>query len=109
MAVNSHRITQTPGVQVISLGFTGGFSLPIALRTFGVNRVNDYSTFQELFDSRALAGLNSYRQVRIVFEELFPLHPTFGSVFEGQFLNDFALWVNNHHIVMILSPIKASI
>src|SRR5438552_14764698 len=107
MAIDSQGIGQTPGVQEIGLGSTGGFSIPIALRTFGVNRVKGYSSLQKLFDGRTLAGLNGYGQVRILLDELFPLEPAFGSVLEGQFINNLALLVNDHHVVMILSPVKA--
>lgn len=109
MAIDSQRIGQTPGVQEIGLGSAGSFSIPIAFRTLGVNRINGDTTFQELFDSRALAGLNGYSQVRIALDEFFPLHPTFGRVFEGQFLNDFALRVHHHNVVMVLSPVKAGV
>ena len=83
MPIDTQCIGQTPGIQVVGFSSTGGLSIPIALRTFGVNRVNGRSTRQELLDGRTLASLNGYSQVRVLLNEFFPVAPTFGSVFKG--------------------------
>src|SRR5690242_20477795 len=91
------------------IGLVPAWSLTqtIGLRTSGVHGKNRDATFQELFHSWATAGFQCHAQSRIGLDTLAPLLPARGAMLKSEFLYDLALTVHNHHVVVILGPVKA--
>src|SRR5580765_2380033 len=109
MAIDSQRISQTPSVKIVGFGSARRFPVPVTLRAFWIHRINSDPALQKLFNGRTLTGLDGYGQVRVSPDQFLPFLPTLGGVFKGEVLNNFALLVHDHHVVVILSPVKAGI
>src|SRR5579859_5392539 len=109
MTINAERVGQTPGVQEVGFGSARCLSVPVSLRTFGIHRINGHTALKQLLNGGPLTGLNGHGQMRAGRDQFLPLAPTFDAMLEGQVLNDFALWVDDYHIVVVLGPVKAGI
>ena len=108
MAIDPQGIGQTPGIQMVGLIPTGHLALAVSLRAQGRNRIKADSTFQELLDDHALAGLHTDGHGASQDGDLLaPALPAARTVFEGQIGHNLTLPVNDDHLMMSVSPVEA--
>jgi hypothetical protein len=73
-----------------------GFTVPVGLRTFGVEWVDDHAGFQQLLDGGALTGLDRKRDQPVGLQPLPELFPTQRGVFDLEVFDDPTLGVDDH-------------
>ena len=85
-----------------------GFALPVALRGFGVKRIDRaIGRLEQLVDDGALTGFDDHRQGRITGGLLAPVLPAGGRVVKVEGGHDLAGGVKDDGMVLVLGPVDA--